>query len=280
MNSVAINQPITTNFYYYGKRTQCTNTNEQSDNEHNECSEMSTANEANMNDSEMSYANECEHDAEPIKDIETIHAITNYFLSQNNLRNYTLFVVGINVGLRISDLLNLRFSNIINPDGSYKHEIVITEQKTKNTRKHIKRRVFALSDIAINAIESYRQSLDQYTPDLYIFRNETTAYKYSKKNKPMTRQGVQYFINKAFDELHITTRHGTHVLRKTFAYHVLTGTTDAVERSRRLEILQDMFNHSSPRITLAYAGISKEEKINIYQSLTYGLEELDLKERM
>ena len=268
MNSVAMNQPIETNFYYYGKRTQCTNTNE-----HNE---VSYANEANMNDSEC----EREHDAEPIKDIETIHAITNYFLSQNNLRNYTLFVVGINVGLRISDLLNLRFSNIINPDGSYKHEIVIIEEKTRNTRKHIKRRVFALSDIAINAIESYRQSLDQYTPDLYIFRNETTAYKYSKKNKPMTRQGVQYFINKAFDELHITTRHGTHVLRKTFAYHVLTGTTDAVERSRRLEILQDMFNHSSPRITLAYAGISKEEKINIYQSLTYGLEELDLKERM
>lgn len=211
-----------------------------------------------------------EHSAEPIKNKEDIARLREYFLNQS-LRNHMLFVVGINIGLRISDLLKLRFSDIMNPDGSYKSEIVLIEQKTKNTSKKIKRRVFALSPVAVQAIEMYRQSLTYFSMDLYLFRSESTAQKYCYNNKPMSPQGVQDILNKAFDDLGLTTRHGTHMLRKTFAYHVLTGTNDPFERTRRLELLQRMFNHSSAAVTLAYAGISRQEMISVYNNLDLGL---------
>ena len=216
-----------------------------------------------------------EHDAEPIKNKEDIARLRDYFL-HHNLRNHMLFVVGINVGLRISDLLSLRFRDVMNDDLSYKKEIVKIEQKTRNTSKKIKRRIFSLSPVAIQAIEMYRQTIKNFSLDLYLFRSESPATKYTYTNKHMTRQGAQDVLNEAFDALGITTRHGTHVLRKTFAYHVLTGTNDPFERARRLELLQSLFNHSSPAVTLAYAGISRDEKVSLYQNLDLGIDCIDL----
>lgn len=218
---------------------------------------------------------EDEHSAEPVKNKEDIARLRDYFL-HHNLRNHMLFVVGINVGLRISDLLALRFRDVMNEDLSYKKEIVKIEKKTKNTSKTIKRRIFALSPVAIQAIEMYRQTIKNFSLDMYLFRSESVATKYTYTNKPMKRQGVQDILNEAFDALGITTRHGTHVLRKTFAYHVLTGTNDPFERTRRLELLQSLFNHSSPAVTLAYAGITRDEKVSLYQNLDLGIDCIDL----
>lgn len=88
----------------------------------------------------------------------------------------------------------------------------------------------------------------------------------------MTRQGVQTVLDRTWKDLGLTTRNGTHMLRKTFAYQILTSTTDPLERTRRLEILMRMLNHSSIQVTLAYAGISREEEMNLYHNLDFGLE--------
>ena len=207
-----------------------------------------------------------EHDAEPIRDTETIQKIASYFLNRGELRNYALFVTGINVGLRVSDLLSLRFKNIFNEDGSVKAEILIEEKKTK------KRRKIGLSPRAEEALTIYRNTIPNYNSDMYIFRNESRACRYTGENKPMTRQGLHTVFDRAWKDLGLTTRHGTHLLRKTFAYQVLTGTSDPLERSRRLEMLMRMFNHSSVRVTLAYAGISKEEEMDLYHNLDFGLQ--------
>ena len=145
---------------------------------------------------------EDEHSAEPVKNKEDIARLRDYFL-HHNLRNHMLFVVGINVGLRISDLLALRFRDVMNEDLSYKKEIVKIEKKTKNTSKTIKRRIFALSPVAIQAIEMYRQTIKNFSLDMYLFRSESVATKYTCSNKPMTRQGVQDVLNEAFDALGI-----------------------------------------------------------------------------
>ena len=207
-----------------------------------------------------------EHDAEPIRDLKTIQTIASYFLNRGELRNYALFVTGINVGLRASDLLSLQFKDIFNEDGSVKAEILIEEKKTN------KRRRFGLSPRAEEALTIYRDSIPNYNSELYIFRNESRACRYTSENKPMTRQGLHTVFDRVWKDLGLTTRHGTHMLRKTFAYQVLTGTSDPLERSRRLEMLMRMFNHSSVRVTLAYAGISKEEEMDLYHSLDFGLQ--------
>ena len=63
----------------------------------------------------------------PIKNLKDIEKIKRYLLKMDNKRNYCLFVVGINVGLRISDLLSLKLNDVFSKDILSKgsHMIVI-----------------------------------------------------------------------------------------------------------------------------------------------------------
>lgn len=56
------------------------------------------------------------------------------YLKKSNLRDYTLFVFGINSALRVSDLLHLQLSDVMNEDGSIKERLTTKEQKTGKTR--------------------------------------------------------------------------------------------------------------------------------------------------
>lgn len=60
---------------------------------------------------------------EPIRDAEKLQQIKD-FLYNRNPKYGLMFTLGINTGLRVSDLLNLKVADVIN-----KH-IIITEQKT------------------------------------------------------------------------------------------------------------------------------------------------------
>ena len=62
---------------------------------------------------------------EPIRDVGDIEKMKSYLLA-SNYRDYLLFVLGINTGLRISDLLKLKVSDIRG-----KFHIVVTEKKTR-----------------------------------------------------------------------------------------------------------------------------------------------------
>ena len=66
----------------------------------------------------------------PIKSLADIGKIKRHLLKTQQYRNYLLFVMGINVGLRISDLLSLRISDVWQ-NGKCVEAIVIREQKTK-----------------------------------------------------------------------------------------------------------------------------------------------------
>ena len=65
---------------------------------------------------------------QPIRDVKQIDTIKK-LLKQQSLRDYCLFVLGINSGLRISDLLKLRISDI-SDKGKIKDRIRLREKKT------------------------------------------------------------------------------------------------------------------------------------------------------
>ena len=76
-----------------------------------------------------------EHTSEPIKSVDEIMRISEYLIARERWRDNMLFIVGINFGLRASDLRLLRFSNLINDNLTFKDTFPILEKKTKNTRK-------------------------------------------------------------------------------------------------------------------------------------------------
>ena len=86
---------------------------------------------------------------EPIRDKNKIQDMKDE-LKKSGTRNYLLFFIGINTGLRISDILNLKCSDIKNLDGTMKSHISIIEKKTKKNKK------FPITNSLYSELELFR----------------------------------------------------------------------------------------------------------------------------
>ena len=206
-----------------------------------------------------------EHAAEPIKSMEDIDKVSRYLKGQGRWRDNMLFIVGINFGLRVSDLLSLRFADLINEDFAFRDRFPIFEKKTRNTRKVKKNRYVTVNRAVIEAVTEFLENTPGVRLSDYMFRSRSNNSK--KANKPMSRQAADEMLKGVARELGLGNKMATHSLRKTFAYHqmVMSGNDP-----RKLLLLQKMFGHSSAAQTLDYIGITGEEIDEAYRKLNLG----------
>ncbi|MEI5921051.1 tyrosine-type recombinase/integrase [Bacillus albus] len=162
-------------------------------------------------------------------------------------RNKLLFVLGINLGLRISDLLSLKASDLYNANNRFKSHIELIETKTK------KRRKLTISDAVKKEIKD--AGICGYSDD-YLFPSR-------KGSKPIGRVQAYRILNEAADRAGLSEI-GTHTLRKTFGYHAYKGGVDVAT-------LQRIFNHSSEKITLHYIGITQDTIDEVYNTVSLSL---------
>jgi integrase len=81
-----------------------------------------------------------------------------------------------------------------------------------------------------------------------------------KGGTPITRTQAYRILNGAARAVGITDEIGTHTLRKTFGYH-------AFKQGKDITLIQKLLNHSAPSVTLAYIGITQDDKDNVYLNL-------------
>lgn len=206
-----------------------------------------------------------EHKSEPIKDLADIKRVTEYLIQNGRYRDNMLFIIGINFGLRISDLLRLRFCDIINDDLTFKTTFSILEQKTKNTRAKRKNRHITINSAVADAVMLYLSHTNlKCSLGDYIFRGESNR---SDKTKPLHRASADTILKNIAEELQLSNKMSTHSLRKTFAYHQMVMSNND---PRKLLLLQKMFGHSSVAQTLDYIGITNEEIQKAYLELNLG----------
>lgn len=89
----------------------------------------------------------------PFRTQEDLELMYNHFVEKKQYRNALMFVIGINVGLRASDLLELKWSQIFDEDGSIANGITVKEDKTE------KFRTFYLNESCKTAIIEYYNGL-------------------------------------------------------------------------------------------------------------------------
>lgn len=207
-----------------------------------------------------------ERAAEPIKSLDEIRNLSNYFTSNGKLRDNLLLITGIHTGLRVYDLRHLRFCDLLNKDGTFKDEMVILEHKTRNARKQRRNRHIAINDAIKVALAEYLK-YNQRNYFEYIFTSESNNG--SNKGKPLARFSIQRILVNAATKVGIKSRVGTHTLRKTFGYYFINNTKG---NNRALYMLQQAFGHSSDLITLRYIGLTKEEISGYYRELNYMIE--------
>lgn len=206
-----------------------------------------------------------EHTSEPIKSVDDIYMISQFLIDQKRYRDNMLFIVGINFGLRVSDLGELRFCNLINSNFTFKDTFPIFEKKTRNTRKKKKNRYITINNAVMESVVLYLENTENVSLSDYMFRSESNRG--VNKNKPLTNKSIDRILKGIADDLDLTMKVSTHTLRKTFCYHqmVMSGND-----SRKLLLLSKMLNHSSVSQTLDYIGITSEEIYEAYKNLNLG----------
>lgn len=212
-----------------------------------------------------------EHTSEPIKSMDDILRISQYLIQNKRYRDNMLFIVGINFGLRVSDLRMLRFSNLITDNFMFKDSFPIFEQKTRNTRKHKRNRYITINDAVRDAVILYLENTENVTLSDYMFRSESnhggTKDNPENRNQPIHRNSVDRILKGIAKDLDLTIQMSTHTLRKTFVYHQMVMSNND---PRKLLLLQKMMGHSTAAQTLDYIGITGEEIEEAYRNLNLG----------
>ena len=173
----------------------------------------------------------------PIRDLKEIARIKGALAEKP--RDLSLFVIGIHLGLRGSDLLKLRWADVIDSTGKISEKITVREEKTKNTR-HI-----AIQEKARQSLENWRRCSNKtVNPDNYIWP--------SRGGRALTIQRLHQLVNSWCMSAGLTGNYGTHTLRKTYGYHLRRLGYD-------IDLLMKIFGHSSASITLRYIGVEQEQ---------------------
>lgn len=146
-----------------------------------------------------------------------------------NGRVATALVLEANLGMRISDVLNLRLSDII-PDGP-RYRLNVVEQKTK------KARTFTVPEELYRFIRHYCEKQGIGGSSI-IF--------------PITSRAVEKRLQASAEKLGFSNI-GTHSFRKFYATKIYTS------NDYNIVLVQRLLQHSSPTTTQRYIGIGSQE---------------------
>ena len=175
---------------------------------------------------------------------DRIQDIANWLKSYNE-KYYVIFLIGISVGIRISDILKLKISDMKNTD-----RIVIREQKTSKTK------IFPLRPNIAKVVKGYIEKYCDEEYQEFIFLG--------KKGARLDRVAVWRVLNRCMKELGIDIKCGTHSCRKYCGRAIF-------EQTKDLSIVMTIFNHSSQRISARYIGLTEDRIKDTYMNLDLGL---------
>ena len=175
---------------------------------------------------------------DPIRSMDDVIMVRNSL--RGELRNLTLFTLGVNTNLRAGDLLNFTYGNI----DFEQEKIVVRERKTKKIRN-------------INLSPELGKLLAEYCTSTGITQRGQLLFPSRKGGTVMTVSSLNHLVKKWCAEVGLRGHYGSHTLRKTWAFLQYHSGTD-------LALISDGLNHSSMDTTYAYLGMNSEAKKAMY----------------
>ena len=179
---------------------------------------------------------------------QAMNLIRNLY-NDGNYKMSLLIAMGAFWGLRISDILSLKWEQILNRD-----EFSLEEKKTKKTR-----------DIKINS------QLKRHITDCHEKINPRSVAEYiftSQKGTVYSIQRINVILKDLKSKYNLKIRNfSSHSLRKCFGREVFNRSTENAELA--IVKLSQLFNHSSPAITRRYLGITQNELMETYDILSF-----------
>ena len=158
------------------------------------------------------------------------------------IRDKAMLEFAYATGMRVTEIISLNIDDINLEDGTVKCK---TRTKT---------RTIPLGKISLNALNEYVSNVR----NLLIKDNNEQALFVNINGKRLTRQGVWKIIKFYKEQAHITKEITPHVLRHSFATHLLQNGAD-------LKSIQTMLGHSDISSTQVYMQFQDESIKNIYK---------------
>lgn len=173
-------------------------------------------------------------EVEAVKDLDKIKLISHLLEIRCSKQMADIWNVGLNLALRISDLLSLKFDDIVDD------RLTLIEGKTG---KKAEIKLNTKAQILINDIRHRHPS------HVYIFQSYRNQQSINREPRPLTRKAVAKAFQQVGEEAGV--RLGTHSMRKTRGYHLYKKTNDIAR-------VMKMLRHSSEGVTLRYIGITQD----------------------
>jgi integrase/recombinase XerC len=158
------------------------------------------------------------------------------------LRNMALLELLYGSGLRVSEALQLNV-----------HDITSGQSQIKIRGKGSKDRIVPLGKSTLTAIGSYLKMRS-----MLLRNHEENALFISKRGKRLNSVGAYRVVNKALQSVTESAKKSPHVLRHTFATHMLDNGAD-------LTAVSSMLGHSSLSTTQIYTHVSVERLKEVYK---------------
>lgn len=185
----------------------------------------------------------------PIRKKEEIELIKKYFLTRERYRDYSLFIIGINTSLRISDILKMRWNDVYDFERRRFHEhFILQEQKTGKIN------CVAINNSCKKALSLQMKYKFPNNREDYIFYSGNNAQKHISRNR------AWHIIKEAATDNHLDGNISCHSMRKTFGYH-------AWKLGGQPALIMNIYNHSSIEITKRYLSIDQDEKDSLFHKL-------------
>lgn len=192
------------------------------------------------------------HPAADALDWDEAMSLIDRLCEAERYRDAMLIASGCYLGLRISDLLMLRWGDM---KGS---SLSVEEKKTGKTR------YLRLNRNFVGIAARCRDGLCNPGDGKYIL-----ASTQSEEGRPMTRQRAAQILKDMKRDYDVRSAKvfSTHSLRKTFGRRVWMQECEKGRGDQALLLLSDVFGHSSVTITKRYLGIRREEILSVYDAL-------------
>lgn len=173
---------------------------------------------------------------EAVKSTEDVKRVADLLRKHSGDIYADCWVVGVNMALRISDLLEIKMQDALSG------VVVLKEGKTG------KRREIKLNSTALAVVERRAKDNPQHE---WLFQVESNR----AKDKPISR----FAVARKFSEIGdiVGVKLGTHSMRKTLGW-VMHSNGASIER------ICKVLNHSNPAITMHYIGLTQEDVNNAY----------------
>ncbi|MGL5123375.1 MAG: tyrosine-type recombinase/integrase [Fusobacteriaceae bacterium] len=182
------------------------------------------------------------------KDLKRIRG----FLIKKDLIVFLAFInIGLNTGLRASDILRLKFENV-DESGVFR----MKEKKTKKI-KLIKFNMICFENIKMLKNFYEKKGIENTG---FLFKSLNRVSIKNATGTALSYSGVKKNFNMIKFNLNINYSIGSHSLRKTFGKIIYKKNND-------IALVMKLLNHSSSEITLRYIGINDEEIISLYDNL-------------